>query len=46
MKNISKENYLNFQLEKALINESDRNFLFKLEEAILEIIENLKSKIL
>jgi len=44
MKNIANENYINFQLEKALIMETERVYLFKLEYALDELFERLISK--
>ncbi len=42
MKNMSKENYIDFEIEKALINESSRMLLFNLEEVFIQLVEKIK----
>ncbi len=34
------DNYLDCELEKILMDEKDRQFVFKFEESILEFMEN------
>jgi hypothetical protein len=34
---INNDIYIEFELEKALMNERDRHFIFKLEESILQL---------
>jgi hypothetical protein len=34
--NTINDNYLEYELEKALMNERDRHFIFKLEESVIE----------
>jgi hypothetical protein len=45
MRSVAQDTNLEISLEKALIDEYQRKFLFKLENKIIEILEILKSRI-
>jgi hypothetical protein len=40
MKNTISDTYLEHELEKALMNERDRNLLFQFENVVIEFLED------